>query len=84
MFVQSHCLSAVLRRLQALQYLHTGQVPALILDVDDTHARMIEIEENLQRADLTDRMPHARYFPPVSIRRFVGNGCSANEGAPCV
>jgi len=47
-------LIAVLRRLQAMQYLRYGEIAAYILEVDEVHALLIEIDENLQRAELTE------------------------------
>ena len=37
-----------------MEYLHYGEIRANILDVDEVHALLIEIDENLQRAELTE------------------------------
>jgi N6-adenosine-specific RNA methylase IME4 len=47
-------LIAGLRRLQAMQYLRHGEIAAYILEVDEVQALLIEIDENLQRAELTE------------------------------
>lgn len=46
-------LVAGMRRLQAIKYLRQESIRAKILDISQVEAKLIEIDENLQRAELT-------------------------------